>query len=160
MRILAIDPSIVSLGWAVIDGGEYVASGSRRSRRKGDPDRVHEMASFCAALIEEHRPEVVGIERPRFFRRAYRGKLVGRMNWESIQKLNWVVGAILDRAMASPVGKIILVRIDQWNPKHSKEATANKVWYVTGKKLKAGDVADAVAIGLWIDSMIRLGEVA
>src|SRR3712207_8660580 len=69
MRVLGIDPGLTRCGWGVVDGRpgarpEAVGVGVIRSSADLDLElRLLELHTQVTALLREHRPDVVAIER-------------------------------------------------------------------------------------------------
>ena len=69
MRVLGIDPGLTRCGWGVVDGrpgSRPVAVGVGVIRTMAELDlelRLLELHTAVTALLREHRPDVVAIER-------------------------------------------------------------------------------------------------
>lgn len=61
MKILAIDPSICSLGIAIMEGRTVLKAGTLRTKLDWN-ERMKEIANIIKVIVEEHRPEALGIE--------------------------------------------------------------------------------------------------
>lgn len=69
MRVLGVDPGLTRLGWAVIDvvgsrAISFVAGGVLTSSAHDPPaQRLAALANECDALVREHAPQVLALER-------------------------------------------------------------------------------------------------
>jgi crossover junction endodeoxyribonuclease RuvC len=68
MRVIGVDPGVTTTGFAVLDRGRAgispVAVGTLRTDpRDAHAERLAELAQGFSALLAEHRPDVVSIER-------------------------------------------------------------------------------------------------
>ncbi len=149
--ILAIDPSIVSTGYAVISDGELVFSGVIKPPALSDYERVgHVMQKIWSIATKHPRITAIIIEVPDSFSYARSERNGKALNQGSLQKLNWVIGGlfVLPSVWAN-AGAIHCVTPRQWKGSRSKHLDQ----LATGIKQK--DEADAVALGLW---WVRIGR--
>ena len=106
-RILGLDPGSRATGYGVIDVGRgdprYVASGTIRAAGSDFPARLKEIFAGVAALVAEHRPDEIAIERV----------FVNR-NPDSALKLGQARGAALAATFASPAS------IHEYSPREVK----------------------------------------
>lgn len=137
--ILFVDPGTVRAGWCVGAGRDYLASGCwtlKKSREKKPIwDRVHEFSLLLRAAIEDHFPDVIGIEWP-----------MGPGGNAAKIKLGMILGAVA--AEAGQAGLPVL----EINPTSIKEQGVHKdalprAEAIVGRKVKR-DEADA--IGGWL----------
>ena len=83
MRILGIDPGIARLGWGIIDerNGKPVTVAYdcfETSSTLSTPDRLEKIYEFLMELIEEYKPEAMGIEELFFNTNAKTAFVVGQ----------------------------------------------------------------------------------
>jgi crossover junction endodeoxyribonuclease RuvC len=146
-RILGLDPGSRITGFALLDcdGGEirYLASGGIRATGNEFPDRLRQIFEGVAALVGEHRPDEVAIERVFMNRNA-----------DSALKLGQARGAALSATFA------VLPAVFEYAPREIKQAVVgtgaaekNQVQMMVRKLLKlqgelGADAADAIAIAL------------
>jgi crossover junction endodeoxyribonuclease RuvC len=106
-RILGLDPGSRATGYGVIDVGRgdprYVASGTIRAAGSDFPARLKEIFAGVAALVAEHRPDEIAIERV----------FVNR-NPDSALKLGQARGVALAATFASPAS------IHEYSPREVK----------------------------------------
>lgn len=148
--IIAIDPSIVSTGYAVYTGGELVSSGVIRTPDLLDHARVAHIVQKVWFIALKYPSVSLVIEVPDSFSYARSQRNGKPLNQGSLQKLNWVIGGlfVLPSVWAN-AGHIHSVTPRQWKGSRSKHIDQ----LATGIKQK--DEADAVALGLW---WVRMGR--
>ena len=146
-RILGLDPGSRATGYGVIDVGRgdptYVASGTIRAAGRDFPARLKEIFAGVAALVAEHGPDEIAIERV----------FVNR-NPDSALKLGQARGAALAATFASAAS------IHEYSPREVKlgvtgTGAADKLQVQKMVRLLLGldgalgaDAADALAIAL------------
>ncbi len=142
--IIAIDPSIVSAGYAVYADGELVLSGVIRTPDLPDYARVAHVIQKVWSIALKYPSVSLVIEVPDSFSYARSQRNGKALNQGSLQKLNWVIGGLYAMsAVWANAGHIYSVSPRQWKgnrPKYFDQC-------VTGKKQK--DESDAVALGQW-----------
>ncbi|MFO0452304.1 MAG: crossover junction endodeoxyribonuclease RuvC [Pseudomonadota bacterium] len=88
MRVLGLDPGSRNTGFGVVEvvptGTRYVASGTIRAGRGEFAARLQAIHAGVAALLEEHRPQDIAVER-----------VFGHRNPDSALKLGQARGAAL-----------------------------------------------------------------
>lgn len=66
MRVLGVDPGTVVMGWGIVDASSestrFVASGVCRPRG-ALPNRLAQLHSAVSGIIEQHRPEILSLEK-------------------------------------------------------------------------------------------------
>lgn len=140
MILLALDPSIRSMGWAQFRDCVIQGSGVIRTQGSDDLARIGSITDSVLALIPDGGTVVIEVPPAFTFARSTRG---GKpMNAASLQKLNWVVGAVVAAARARGV-PIHAVSPADWKGRRSK------AWDKTIAGKKSTDEADAIGIGRW-----------
>lgn len=93
MRVLGVDPGTVVMGWGIVDAStdlsRFVASGVCRPRGEL-PSRLAQLHSAVSAIVEQHRPAVLSLEK------SYVGE-----NVQTAFRLGEARGAILAAAAVS-----------------------------------------------------------
>jgi crossover junction endodeoxyribonuclease RuvC len=146
-RILGLDPGSRATGYGVIDVGQgdprFVSCGTIRATGEDFPARLKEIYAGVVALVAEHRPDEIAIERV----------FVNR-NPDSALKLGQARGAALAATFASPAS------IHEYSPREVKlgvtgTGAADKLQVQKMVRLLLGvagplgaDAADALAIAL------------
>ena len=144
--VLSIDPSIRNTGWAQFRGGEKQGSGVIRTQGTDDFARIRSIVGAVMLLIPSGGCDVV-IEVPPAFTYARSARGAKGLNAGSMQKLNWVVGAICTAA-ALRCSRVHPVSPAEW------KGCRSKAWdkAISGKR--SSDEADAIGIGEW---WLRIG---
>ncbi len=146
-RILGIDPGSLVTGYGIIDSdgtySVYVASKPLRVRAETLPQRLKLIFEGVTAVIQEHQPEVVAIE-----------KVFMNRNADSALKLGQARGAAIVAAVMQGLP------ISEYTPRHVKQAVVGKgnaskeqVQHMVGVLLNyqgslQSDEADALAVAL------------
>lgn len=139
--ILAIDPSSgrsSSMGWAVIDHGTYVASGTKKPPILRSGETLEHIRRMVNDLVSEYLPDVVVIE-------ALRGPNVP-------SALMWAVGAILAGTSTDYDILEVQMPIPTW-----KTYIANAVSFAgkSPSRYVKGDENDAIAMGECLYSLAK-----
>lgn len=96
-RILGIDPGSVITGWGIVDSSGsrlvHVADGAIRTGNGDFPDRLRVIFEEMGAVVREHAPEEVAVE-----------KVFVSKNVDSALKLGQARGAAICGTLATPVG--------------------------------------------------------
>ena len=138
MRLLSIDPSIVSIGIAVLIDGEYKESYTFRTNDK-------QCAEKRLLQIAQHFREIGGkydcaiLELPSTFIRQGR---YGLKNVHSLFLLHLSIGVIIGGLSSHPDLKIKFVKVGDWKGKVSKRYTQAYAKDLIGKDLNTHE-ADA-----------------
>ena len=113
IRILGIDPGSIVTGYGVIDSdgmhSVYVASEPIRVQAETLPERLKLVFEGVTAVIREHRPEVVAIE-----------KVFVKRNFDSVLKLGQARGAAIAAAVMQGLP------VSEYTPRHIKQAVVGK----------------------------------
>jgi crossover junction endodeoxyribonuclease RuvC len=148
VRVLGLDPGSRITGFGVIEleGGtaRYVASGAIRAQAAQFPVRLHEIYSGVAAVVAEHQPQEIAIER-----------VFVHLNPDSALKLGQARGAALcatfdsARAPASEYTQreVKLAVTGSGAAEKTQVARMVKILLGVEGRLQA-DAADALAIAL------------
>lgn len=114
MKILALDPSINSVGWC--SHGQHTLWGTIRTKGEGDGERLRSLREQVKELIQAQEPTVAVVEKaPGITYMRSQNKQSGRgMNAEAMQKLNMAYGVIL--GTLSEAG----IPTDTWLPEEYK----------------------------------------
>lgn len=153
--VLAIDPAIGNLGWAVIGTSSGLASADiyrytsgtwSPSSAKGKPDRWQQLWAFIRSLKESYPqidaavvevPNTAGLARGKPFAAvahiAY-GRAVG----------------IVHAALLESVGRVLTPAVEQWKGRGNKSNTMAVVSARLGYQPKDDNEADALGLGLWV----------
>jgi hypothetical protein len=162
MKILAIDPGLISLGYAIfeiINSGKIkhlIQMGSIESNTKKDwIKRLDEIVAEVYRLLDNDT-FVVLIELPKIYTIGKKGIAAG--NSESIMKLSSLVFSIRQsiRDLRSSVN-IKLIPVAVWKGQTPKEITRKRMTKRWGQMPKSNDTVDAVGIGTYyIENMLKL----
>lgn len=113
IRILGIDPGSLITGYGVIDSdgvhSVYIASGPLKVRAESLPERLKLVFEGITAVILEHRPEVVAVE-----------KVFVNRNADSALKLGQARGAAIAAAVMQGLP------VSEYTPRHIKQAVVGK----------------------------------
>jgi Holliday junction resolvasome RuvABC endonuclease subunit len=142
--VLAIDPSVNNLGWAVINHElQRLASGCwHPSKARGAIDRMDQLALQVKALIDQHSPSDVAVEIPSGGQRQSATQLMVYAR---------AVGACEAAATLSdlPVHRI---PVNMWKQSAKKSWTLMIVKSAMHHMPLTGDESDAIGLGLWFMS--------
>src|SRR3954468_22984098 len=150
MRVLGIDPGLTRCGWGVVEGrpGARPAAlgvGVIRSSAELDLElRLLELHTAVTALLREHRPDVVAIER--VFTQNNKGTATGTAQAAGIAAL---AAAQADRPVAWHTPSEVKAAISG-NGRADKEQVTLMVTRVLGltEPPKPADAADALALAV------------
>ena len=113
MRILGIDPGSIVTGYGIIDSdgthNRYVASGPLRVKAETLPERLKLIFEGITAVILEHGPTVVAIE-----------KVFMNRNADSALKLGQARGAAISAVVMQGLP------VFEYTPRHIKQAVVGK----------------------------------
>ena len=167
--VIAFDPSLTATGYAVIVAGKVVEHGAITLDDGADlPERLIELARDVRGIVGgqvEPYPDAIVVERPE-------SKHRGGGSWANISpftltKYGAAFGTVLTAAAEMmPKSAVLLTPTpSEWvgrgripssanDPGKSRrvafvEATVPEVRGAMGPKTRAGDVADAILLGLW-----------
>ena len=152
---LAIDPSLVSMGWAYFKKGKLMKSGTKRFKTKNVSwlRRLDQCVDVVNKLVCAGHPKVMLIEMP-----AHMGNQAS--NTQSILKLMGLVCALRERFKNLLIVHLIPVRL--WKGTAPKRVTQDRVRKRYGQCWKSHDEADAIGIGDWFlngANRVRLSRV-
>jgi crossover junction endodeoxyribonuclease RuvC len=150
MRVLGIDPGLTRCGWGVVDGRPgarptAVGVGVIRTMAELDLElRLLELHTAVTALLREHRPDVVAIER--VFTQNNKGTATGTAQAAGVAAL---AAAQADRAVAWHTPSEVKAAISG-NGRADKEQVTLMVTRVLGLAAapKPADAADALALAV------------
>ena len=157
--LVAIDPGINSLGWALFHLGEspkYVVSGNveEKTRKLPIAARIHDTITdlektlppmvFCANRDDYHNTLLL-IEQPENWGSF---KTMASTHSGSMQKLTLLVGALIQFGW-STIGRTELVRVSTWKGQLPKSVVQDRLFKTYGQRFRSHDEADAVGIGDW-----------
>lgn len=157
-KLLALDTSTSSTGWAYFENGKYVVSDVISIKNQKDTDlRMEQMISEIYRLIECYSPTVVVTE----MTVVVRNPAVQRM-------LTMILGAVYGNCVVNDIDYYSL-RPTEWRklidpgkkPKKRdelKEWSKQKVYELYGIDNVTDDVSDAILIGQAYVNMINLGD--
>ena len=157
-KLLALDTSTSSTGWAYFENGKYVVSDVISIKNQKDTDlRMEQMISEIYRLIECYSPTVVVTE----MTVVVRNPAVQRM-------LTMILGAVYGNCVVNDIDYYSL-RPTEWRklidpgkkPKKRdelKEWSKQKVFELYGIDNVTDDVSDAILIGQAYVNMINLGD--
>ena len=141
---LALDPSLANTGFAVLDSaGRVLASGSiPTNRRLPEQQRLSILANGILALLREHKPADLALERP----------FVG-LNRATALTLGAVRGVLLYLAesrslRAHEYTPAQVKRAVTSNPAATKNQVQRLVRAITGLTITNDNESDAIAVGL------------
>ncbi|MGY1634197.1 crossover junction endodeoxyribonuclease RuvC [Geodermatophilus sp. SYSU D01186] len=150
MRVLGIDPGLTRCGWGVVDGrpgARPVAVGVGVVRTAAELDlelRLLELHTAVTALLREHRPDVVAIER--VFTQNNKGTATGTAQAAGVAAL---AAAQADRPVAWHTPSEVKAAISG-SGRADKEQVTLMVTRVLGlaSAPKPADAADALALAV------------
>src|SRR3982750_854468 len=150
MRVLGIDPGLTRCGWGVVDGRPgarpaAVGVGVIRSSAELELElRLLELHTAVTALLREHRPDVVAIER--VFTQNNKGTATGTAQAAGVAAL---AAAQADRPVAWHTPSEVKAAISG-NGRADKEQVTLMVTRVLGLAAppKPADAADALALAI------------
>jgi crossover junction endodeoxyribonuclease RuvC len=150
MRVLGIDPGLTRCGWGVVDGrpgARPTALGVGVIRTMAELDlelRLLELHTAVTALLREHRPDVVAIER--VFTQNNKGTATGTAQAAGVAAL---AAAQADRPVAWHTPSEVKAAISG-NGRADKEQVTLMVTRVLGlgEAPKPADAADALALAV------------
>jgi crossover junction endodeoxyribonuclease RuvC len=150
MRVLGIDPGLTRCGWGVVDarpGARPTAVGVGVVRSSPDLDlelRLLELHTAVTALLREHRPDVVAIER--VFTQNNKGTATGTAQAAGVAAL---AAAQADRPVAWHTPSEVKAAISG-SGRADKEQVTLMVTRVLGLTAppKPADAADALALAV------------
>lgn len=153
MRVLAIDPSINHLGWALMEPGRVIQSGTINAQPLKAASIVERIAWIVDALDEEvlQKPfDLIAIERPEtwgsYKSQASRGS-------GDLQLLTLIVGALTYWATWSSTlnpHDVQLIKVTTWKGQLPKRVIQERMEEKYGCKFGSEHAADAVGIGDYI----------
>ena len=146
-RILGLDPGSLRTGYGLIDcsaGGEHhVANGCINARGDDFPLRLRRIFDAIVALIEEHRPDEIAIERVFVHR-----------NPDSALKLGQARGAAICAAVALGASaheyapRAIKLAVSGYGAADKKQVAQMVTALLRLERRPAADAADALAVAL------------
>lgn len=157
-RILALDPSILHLGWAVI---EEASTGQFHLYNYGTiiaPTEYRNNSlvvriSFVLTILEalytsQPTLDAIVIERPEPWG-SY--KSLASAQSGSLQTLTLLTGALVGWALAKHSSGLLvkLIKVSQWKGQLPKEVTKKRMEKRYSVKFKTSDEADATGLGTW-----------
>ena len=125
MRVLGIDPGLTRCGWGVVDGrpgARPTAVGVGVVRSSPDLDlelRLLELHTAVTALMREHRPDVVAIER--VFTQNNKGTATGTAQAAALTRVRRLTGLLSGVSLAS--GATESVMSVPWGAQHRADCT-------------------------------------
>ena len=147
MRVLGLDPGSRTTGFGVIEafpgGARYVASGSIRAAGDDLASRLREIYAGVAAIVAEHRPAEVAIERVFVHRNPDSALKLGQARGAALCATFAAAGALFDYSPREV--KLAVVG----NGNAAKQQVQRMVKVLLGIEGRLGvDAADALAIAL------------
>jgi len=153
MKLLAVDPSINSLGWAIFDDEKLVRSGVLLSsaddkRNPSLEDRMSTMIRRLDAVCQEEFLDTVIIEQPQSWG-AY--KSVASTHSGSLLILHIFVGALWAWGFTLGIGDrgAKLIKVHTWKGQIPKTLTYKRVVELYGGSPQKYDESDAIGLGTW-----------
>jgi Holliday junction resolvasome RuvABC endonuclease subunit len=140
-RLLSIDPSIGTIGVAILEGRKYVQSYTIRTKDSEPMVERLRQISFLFSKIDDEFDTVI-IEYPDAFMRE--GEY-GIKNVRAVMTLMMSVGAII--GALNDRYDVKLVSVDEWKGKEAKKFTQYAAKQECGKKLNNHE-ADAFMMGV------------
>jgi Holliday junction resolvasome RuvABC endonuclease subunit len=145
--VLAIDPSIGSMGYAVLNQRQtWIRSGCwHPSKRVGADSRWQQLVDFVAFKLDEHKVTDLVVERPGIGQRFDRGKA---------RSINNLMPYAIAIGHIEAVGRMKAIRVysptvNQWKSWSTKGTIEAYVFHATGVTCSTTDEAEAIGIGLW-----------
>lgn len=151
MQVLAIDPSVNHLGWAVVKPGEVIQSGTINGpslKTESIPSRIGWMVEALDDEVLQVPFDIVAIERPEtwgsFKSQASRGS-------GDLQLLTLIVGALTFWATTIISSDAIhLIKVTSWKGQLPKRVTQARMEKKYSRKFGSDHESDAVGIGDYI----------
>jgi len=148
IKVLAIDPSVNHLGWAIMEPGNIVQSGTINASSvctAGVVKRIHRMIDELDTEIVRTTFDMIVIERPQtwgsFKSQASRGS-------GDLQLLTLIVGALAYWAcIIVGVDSVNLIKVTEWKGQLPKNVTRERMVKKYGCMLGSDHESDAVGIG-------------
>ena len=152
MRILGIDPGTSLIGWGIIDGQQALDFGTCKTPSKiPNRDRVGQIYDFFTALIKQHHPDIVALEKLFFFKNA-----------KTVMEVSEVRGVLLLIAAHSglEVREFTPLQIKQaisGYGRADKDQVGRMVALILGMKTapRPDDVSDALALAICCGNTVR-----
>lgn len=146
---LAIDPGTRSLGYALFSdapGPEaLVAHETIKAPSSDYVERIQQMIRELDQIYADFELDVLVVEQPGIF--ASHESRESMMSG-NLQKLSFMVGALIAWASLRTVTQIELVPVAKWKGNWSKEKTLQRLKeYYPGLDVKSLDESDAIGIG-------------
>lgn len=157
MRILAIDPGLRNMGWAVLETANLLQYGliKAQSAHKDEPwvKRALRASGEVGGLIDEWRPERLACEMPVELQ-SYKGRAA--LASGAVRKLAFLVGVIGGLARARGINFTIYEPM-QWKGNVPKEITRKRVLrrYPDVPPDTDHNIIDAIGIGMHHIEKIR-----
>jgi crossover junction endodeoxyribonuclease RuvC len=147
VRVLGLDPGSRSTGFGVIEafpgGARYLASGSIRAAGEDLASRLREIYAGVAAIMAEHRPGEVAIERVFVHRNPDSALKLGQARGAALCATFGAAGALFDYSPR----EVKLAVVGHGNA--AKQQVQRMVKVLLGIEGRLGvDAADALAIAL------------
>ena len=153
--LLAIDPSLNHVGWAIIEDGKVDESGVINVRGENIPDKLSDIRLALATKFRERDFSAVVVEVPGkiTYARSTRGGKA--LNQDSMFKLCMATGVII--AETSRLGYEVETAVaDEWKRNFSRrQFAAGKDFFmaaakqIVGRAIKTDHEADAICLGWW-----------
>lgn len=152
MKVLAFDPSVENLGWAVATADapqsavHRVDSGCwHPSKRVGAADRFSQLAEFVAALVRRRLPDRVAFEV------SSGGAFRGRRPPAALMAYYRAVGTVCGAATVASGGVIVQgVEVRDWKAQTGKQMTLRIVSAYMSYEPKTDHEADALGLCMWL----------
>ncbi len=144
MRILGVDPSLRSTGFALLDLETRRVEGwlARSSPRDGLPERLHTIARVCESILEREHPDRVVVEAVIFHRNPRTALVMGAVRGALL--LTCARAGFSVEEISPTRAKRVLTGYGQ----ASKEQVARMIAHVLGVDLSTWppDLTDALAL--------------
>ena len=89
-RILALDQSSHLTGWSIFDNAHLISYGVYKAKAQDEADRIHEIKNWLLSMIENYKPDVIGIEGIQFQEESS-GRQMGVTVFQTLARLQGVL---------------------------------------------------------------------
>lgn len=156
-RILALDQSTHTTGWAIFDGQKLIRYGIYETKDGSEADRINDLKHWLMTMIANWEPDCVGIEGIQFQEEVADGPKMGVTVFQSLARAQ---GVLIDTCHELKI-KFEICPTNTWrafnkvkgrsrsDKKRSMQLIVKSFYDIT----VSNDEADAIGIGRYISSL-------